>query len=73
VQQEFERPEMMVTVPPAGDQPQEPPMPMPSPLRIIAYAVLLVVLSVAICVCIQMAMMIYDFYSILQWLGGLAE
>lgn len=73
MQREFEEPEMMVTIPHAGDQPQEPPMPMPSPLRVLAYALIAVVLTVAICVCIQMAVMIYDFYSIIQWLGGLAE
>lgn len=73
VRQGFEDPEMMVAVPPAGAQSQEPPMPMPSPLRVLAYTLLAVVLTVALCFCIQMGVMLYDFYLIIQWLGGLAE
>lgn len=48
-------------------------MPIPSPLRILAYAALTSALVVALYVCAQTAVMIYDFYQILQWLGEMAE
>ena len=40
-----------------------------SPLRLLAYAMLTSALTVAVYVCVQTAVMIYDLYQILQWLG----
>lgn len=52
---------------------QESPVPMPQPLRVLAYAVIVSVLAVSLYVCVQTAVMLYDFYLIIQWLGGLAQ
>jgi hypothetical protein len=46
---------------------------MPSPLRAILYAVIATVLAASLYVCIEAAVMIYDFYQIIQWLEALAE
>lgn len=64
---------MMGTDPHVGTLPQEFAVPMPSPLRILAYAALTSALIVAVYICTQAAVMIYDFYQILQWLGEMAE
>jgi hypothetical protein len=73
VEQEFEGTAMMVAVPQTGTLPQDPHVPMPSPLRAILYAVIATVLAASLYVCIEAAVMIYDFYQIIQWLGALAE
>jgi hypothetical protein len=64
---------MMAGDPHVGTLPQEFAVPMPSPLRILAYAALVSALIVAVYFCVQAAVMIYDLYSILQWLGGMTE
>lgn len=73
VEQEFEGTAMMVAVPQTGTLPQDPHVPMPSPLRAILYAVIATVLAASLYVCIEAAVMIYDFYQIIQWLEALAE
>jgi hypothetical protein len=73
VGQEFEGAAMMVAVPQTGTLPQDPHVPMPSPLRAILYAVIATILAASLYVCIEAAVMIYDFYQIIQWLGALAE
>lgn len=40
-----------------------------SPLRALAYALLVSTLTASVYVCFQAAVMIYDFYQILQWLA----
>ena len=64
---------MMVGDPHVGTLPQESAVPMPSPLRLLAYIVLISVIAVSVYICFEMAMMVYDFYLILQWLGEVAE
>lgn len=65
---------MMVRVPHVGTlSQQEFAVPIPSPLRALAYALLATVLVFAVYMCVQAAVMIYDLYMILQWLGGLSE
>lgn len=62
---------MMDSVPHVGASPQDLSVPMPSPLRALLYALLVFILAVSVYVCVEMAMMVYDFYQIIQWLGGL--
>lgn len=62
---------MMGADPSSGTLLQDTPVPMPSPLRTLLYALLTVIMIFAVYICVQTAMMIYDFYQILQWLGGL--
>lgn len=64
---------MMDSVPLSGTLPRDFAVPTPSPLRALLYALLTVCLLAAAYVCFQTAVMIYDFYQILQWLEGLAE
>lgn len=66
-------PAMMVIDPHVGTLPQESAVPMPSPLRVLAYAVLISALALAVYFCVEMAMMLYDFYMILQWLEGISR
>lgn len=73
VEQEFDGAAMMAAVPQTGTLLQDPHVPMPSPLRALLYAVVVALLAVSLYVCIETALMIYDFYQIIQWLGGLAE
>lgn len=73
VGQEFEGAAMMVAVPQTGTPFQDPHVPMPSPLRAILYATVATVLAVSLYVCVEAALMIYDFYQIIQWLGAFAE
>lgn len=70
---EANMPAMMSTDPHTGTLPQESVVPMPSPLRALAYAVLTSALIIAVYFCVEMAMMVYDFYLILQWIGGLSQ
>jgi hypothetical protein len=46
---------------------------MQSPLRLLAYALLSLVTSVVAYFCVHVAVMLYDIYTIIQWLGKLAE
>lgn len=62
-----------VGIPHVGIPLQDSTVPMPSPLRALFYVLALAVLSVAVYICVQTALMIYDFYLIIQWLGGLAQ
>lgn len=73
VGQEFEGAAMMVAVPQTGTLLQDPHVPMPSPLRALLYATIATLLAVSLYVCVEAAVMIYDFYQIIQWLGTLAE
>jgi len=73
VQQEFEDPAMMGVVPQTGTPLQDPHVPMPSPLRALLYALLAATLAFAAYICVETVKMLYDFYLIIQWLGGLAE
>lgn len=43
------------------------------PLRALLYAFFLSLLACSVYVCIQGAIFLYDFYQIIQWLGGLVE
>lgn len=40
---------------------------MPSPLRALVLTLTAVCISVALCVCIRAAVMLYEWYRILQW------
>lgn len=68
-----EAPAMMVSVPHFDIPLQESAVPMPAPLRAALYCLFVSTLTASLYVCIQGAIMIYDFYQILQWLGELAE
>lgn len=71
--QQFEDPAMMVTTPQTGTLPQDPHVPMPSPLRALLYALLLASTAIAAYFCVEMALMLYDLYTVIQWLGEIAE
>lgn len=73
VEQEFEGAAMMVAAPQTGTLLQDPHVPMPSPLRAFLYAAISVLIAASLYMCIEAAIMIYDFYQIIQWLGTLAE
>lgn len=73
VRQEFDGTAMMDPVPQTGTPLLDLHVPMPSPLRALLYALLITALSVALYFCVQTALMIYDFYLIIQWLGDFAE
>lgn len=64
---------MMVHAPTGTPSPQESPVPMQSPLRLLAYALLSLVTSVVAYFCVHVAVMLYDIYTIIQWLGKLAQ
>lgn len=73
VEQEFDRAAMMGAVPQTGTLLQDPHVPMPSPLRALLYATVAALLAIALYMCVEAAIMIYDFYQIIQWLGALSE
>lgn len=66
-------PEMMAVVPLAGISLQESAVPIPAPLRAALYSLFFTTLAMSLYVCVQGAIMIYDFYQILRWLGELSE
>lgn len=73
VRQEFEDPAMMGGDPQTGTPLQDPHVPMPSPLRVLLYTLLAAALTLAAYVCVEMALMIYEIYTVIQWLGEIAE
>jgi len=73
VRQEFDTPEMMAVVPHTGTPVQDPLVPMPSPLRAALCALAACTVALAAYVCIEGALMLYDFYLIIQWIGELGE
>jgi hypothetical protein len=46
-------------------------MPMPSPLRAFLQALLALLLATSLYICIQAALILYDLYQVLAWLGSL--
>jgi prepilin signal peptidase PulO-like enzyme (type II secretory pathway) len=46
---------------------------MQSPLRLLAYALIVLASSAAAYFCVQAAVMLYDIYTIIQWLGKAVE
>lgn len=73
VRQEFENPEMMGGDPQTGTPLQDPHVPMPSPLRVLLYILLASAVTLATYACVEMAIMIYDLYTLIQWLGEITE
>jgi hypothetical protein len=63
---------MIFPVPLTGASPQELTVPIPSPLRGALQCLFYALVATALYVDIQMAILIYDWYQILQWLGELS-
>lgn len=46
---------------------------MPSPLRVLLQLLVAVLVSIALYVCIQGALLLYDVYQFIDWLGSLGS